>query len=289
LQTNHIILADQRKLGFAEYGSTTGYPVIYCHGSQSSRFEMHHDVTFAIKNNLRIIAIDRPGHGLSDFNPNGTILSFASDAKQLTENLNIESFSVIGMSAGAPFSMGIASKYPNNVHRLGIVSGFAPYSKESKESLSKEVNLMLKIAKSFPFVLRLLLKLQRRQLKNNPKKTLANFLKIMSQPDQNVLKNDSVMKVIEDMFVESFRHGSKGVAYEISEILVQDWGFSLNEVKTPTYIWQGALDNNVPKEWAQIINEGIENSELVQYPDEGHLLIFQHAEEIFGLMKKSSS
>jgi len=76
-----IILKDGRKLGFAEYGAANGFPIIYCHGSQSSRLEMRYDPTFAIENNLRIITIDRPGHGISDFNPNGTILEFARDAK----------------------------------------------------------------------------------------------------------------------------------------------------------------------------------------------------------------
>ena len=84
-----INLKDGRKLGFAEYGHSIGFPIIYCHGSQSSRIEMHYDMSFAIENNLRIITIDRPGHGLSDFNPKGSILSFAKDVKELTEYLNI--------------------------------------------------------------------------------------------------------------------------------------------------------------------------------------------------------
>jgi len=286
LKTQQIILADQRKLGFTEYGTETGYPIIYCHGSQSSRLEMHYDIGFATKHDLRIIAIDRPGHGISDFNPKGTILSFANDVKQLTHILNILRFSVIGMSAGAPFAMGLAATYPDAIQNLGIVSGFAPYTTESKQKLSKEVRVMLKLAKSFPFLLRLLLKVQSSQLKRNPQKTLANFLKIMSEPDQEVLKNAAVMKVIEDMFVESFKLGSQGVAYEISEILVQNWGFELKEIKIPTHIWQGDLDNNVPKEWAEILNREIGNSKLIRYPTEGHLLIFEHAESIFSTMKE---
>ena len=127
-----IILEDKRKLGFAEYGNSKEYPIIYCHGSQSSRLEMHYDIYFAIKNDLRIITIDRPGHGLSDFNPNGSILEFARDVKELIDYLGIKKFSVVGMSAGAPFALGIAYLFPeffvllrNKSRILGVQNNYA--------------------------------------------------------------------------------------------------------------------------------------------------------------------
>ena len=279
--SQYIILNDQRKLGFAEYGDNNGFPIIYCHGSQSSRLEMHNDLTFTNENNLRIITIDRPGHGLSDFNPEGTILSFANDINELTKYLNIDKFSVVGMSAGCPFALGIANLFPENIYKAAIISGFTPYNKESKKHLSKEVKLMLSLAKYFPFLLNLLLKIQANQLKKSPKKALKGFLKIMSEPDQEVLKNNSVMKIIENMFKEAFRNGSEGVAYEISKVLVQEWGFELNNIKIPVTFWQGKKDNNVPHQWAELMKAEIPNASLNTFEEEGHLIIFKHAKEIF--------
>lgn len=282
----HFVLKDKRKLGFAEYGKSDGFPIIYCHGSQSSRLEMHYDISFAFKNNLRIITIDRPGHGISDFNPNGTILAFAKDVKQLIDFLEIDIFSVIGMSAGAPFVLGIAYLFPRNVYKISIISGFAPYTKENKKHLSKEVKLMLNFAKSFPFLLRLLLKIQEKQIAHNPKKALHSFLKIMSKPDLEILKNPSVMKIIETMYKEAYRNGSKGVAYEISNILVKDWGFKLNEILVPIEFWCGEKDNNVPFKWSELMTVKINQATMKKYLNEGHLLLFNHAEEIFtGLSK----
>ncbi|MCJ8288985.1 MAG: alpha/beta hydrolase [Crocinitomicaceae bacterium] len=285
----YIILKDNRKLGFAEYGNTEGFPIIYCHGSQSSRLEMHFDMSFAIENDLRIITIDRPGHGISDFNPEGSILSFAKDVNQLTEYLELNKFSVAGMSAGSPFALGISYLFPENVYKTSIISGFAPFNKESKKCLSKDVKMMLNLAKTFPFLLKMLLKVQVKQLNKNPKKALKGFLKIMGQPDQEILKNHSVMEVIENMFTEAFRNGSKGVAYEISNLLVREWDFKLDEIRVPVTFWQGEKDNNVPFEWAELMNNEINNSKLKKYPEEGHLIIFQHAEEIFTDLKKTVS
>jgi len=281
LNSKSIKLQDDRTFSYAEYGVPNGYPIIYCHGSQSSRLEMHHDVSFATDNNLRIITIDRPGHGLSDFNPKGSIQSFAIDVAELTTHLNIKKYSVIGMSAGAPFAMGIALAHKNQIDNLSIVSGFAPFNDKSKSYLKKEVKILLQLAKSIPLLLRFLLKIQRFQLKKNPSKALKQFLKVMSEPDQLILKNPAVLEVIERMFTEAFRNGSKGVAYEISKILVRDWNININEIDVPTTIYQGKEDNNVPFAWAESLQAEIPNSQLKVYPKEGHLLVFEHAEEIF--------
>ena len=281
MNSKSIKLQDDRTFSYAEYGVPNGYPIIYCHGSQSSRLEMHHDVSFATDNNLRIITIDRPGHGLSDFNPKGSIQSFAIDVAELTTHLNIKKYSVIGMSAGAPFAMGIALAHKNQIDNLSIVSGFAPFNDKSKSYLKKEVKILLQLAKSIPLLLRFLLKIQRFQLKKNPSKALKQFLKVMSEPDQLILKNPAVLEVIERMFTEAFRNGSKGVAYEISKILVRDWNININEIDVPTTIYQGKEDNNVPFAWAESLQAEIPNSQLKVYPKEGHLLVFEHAEEIF--------
>jgi len=196
LENNHILLSDKRKLAYAEYGIKEGYPIIYCHGSQSSRLEMHYDLSFAKNHNIRIIAIDRPGHGESDFNPSGTIKSFAEDTKELIDKIGIKEFSVLGMSAGAPFAMGIAKYLDQKTKLLGIVSGFAPLTNETQKALGKEVRLLLKMARTFPIALKIMLKFQSWQIKRNPKTALKNFLKIMSTPDQEILRNEAVLQVI---------------------------------------------------------------------------------------------
>jgi len=280
-----LVLKDSRNLGFAEYGKVDGFPIVYCHGSQSSRLEMHFDMTFAVDIGLRIITIDRPGHGLSDFNANGTILSFAADVRELVDHLKINEFSVVGMSAGSPFALAIAYTFPEMIHKVAIISGFAPFSAQSKQHLSKEVKVMLNLAKSLPFLLRMLLKIQSKQLQKNPQKALKGFLKLMSTPDQEVLRNEAVMTIIEDMFKEAFRKGSEGVAYEISKLLVQDWGFDLKDVTVPVSFWQGKEDNNVPYQWAELMSNEINNSSTKMFSDEGHLIIFNHSKEIFSSLK----
>jgi pimeloyl-ACP methyl ester carboxylesterase len=180
-KSKYIILSDQRKLSYGLYGAVGGYPIIYFHGFQSSRFETHYDMSFATMQDLMIITIDRSVHGQSDFNPQGTILSFAKDIKQLLAILNIKDFSIVGMSAGALFAYGLAAQFNVHVKSLSIISGYVPFIKEIQSLLNKEVRILLKMAKYMPWLLKLMLRLQHKQLQKQPQKALKSFLKIISK------------------------------------------------------------------------------------------------------------
>jgi pimeloyl-ACP methyl ester carboxylesterase len=67
--TNLITLPDGRKLAYAEFGQPDGHPVIYFHGGASSRLEPLLFDELINKFALRFIALDRPGIGQSDPQP----------------------------------------------------------------------------------------------------------------------------------------------------------------------------------------------------------------------------
>ena len=80
-----ITLADGRSLGYTEYGASDGKPVLYFHGYPGSRIGWP---TFdpddsAAKLRARIIAVDRPGYGLSDNKRGRTFLSWPDDVVEL--------------------------------------------------------------------------------------------------------------------------------------------------------------------------------------------------------------
>jgi alpha-beta hydrolase superfamily lysophospholipase len=90
-----LTLPDGRKLGYAQYGSPTGKAILYNHGFPGSRLEasQHHDLCTEL--GLRMIAIDRPGHGWSSPHPGAKLLDWPKDVERLTEHLQLESYSVM--------------------------------------------------------------------------------------------------------------------------------------------------------------------------------------------------
>jgi pimeloyl-ACP methyl ester carboxylesterase len=68
---NQVKLSDGRSVGYAEYGDPLDKPVLHFHGFPSSRFEGHRPTMDEIATRLqaRVIVVERPGIGLSDYKP----------------------------------------------------------------------------------------------------------------------------------------------------------------------------------------------------------------------------
>jgi pimeloyl-ACP methyl ester carboxylesterase len=64
-----VSLPDGRTIGLAEYGAPGGRPVLFFHGSPDSRLSAAILAGAADRNGVRLIALDRPGMGLSDPEP----------------------------------------------------------------------------------------------------------------------------------------------------------------------------------------------------------------------------
>lgn len=94
-RSSTLILADGRKLGYAQFGSSSGKPILYCHGIPGSRLEAAQFDDAVKEFNGRLISVDRPGYGLSTPQPDRSILSAADDLKHLAEHLNLQDYRVI--------------------------------------------------------------------------------------------------------------------------------------------------------------------------------------------------
>jgi len=98
-----IFLPDGRRLGYLVVGK--GKPLVYFHGTASSRLEAKLLSELASTAKLQIISIDRPGYGLSTFAPRTNICDFADDINFLVDHLGIKRFGVIGWSGGGAFAL----------------------------------------------------------------------------------------------------------------------------------------------------------------------------------------
>jgi pimeloyl-ACP methyl ester carboxylesterase len=122
-------LPDGRTLVYAEYGAPAGKPIIYFHGSPGSRLDPQMlDQSCLVKFNVRLIAPDRPGMGLSDFQPNRKISDWPDDVVALADSLGLHSFAVLGVSGGAPYAEVCALKIPHRLTAVAIVSGVGPFA-----------------------------------------------------------------------------------------------------------------------------------------------------------------
>lgn len=283
-----ITLKDGRKLGYAEFGKINGKPLFYFHGHGSSRLEPKMYNLDKTNDKVHLIAIDRPGFGLSDFSMNHSLLNWPDDVVELANALDIGKFSILGGSGGAPFTLACAYKIRHKIISCGIVSGLGPI-KFGIEDMAKNNRIELNLASKRPKVLKLTLKLQLKYLKKLKNKDIEDikesFLKRgkdLPAPDKEFFEDTEKLSLYLELMGEPFRQGIMGPYHE-AILFASPWGFDLNEISPDMKIfsWHGELDTSVPVRMARAVCKAIPNCEIKIFNDEAHLSsAVNHIEEI---------
>ena len=274
-----MLLNDSRQLGYAEYGDPDGHPVFFFHGTPGSRLQAadFHDAAQA--RHCRLFGVDRPGMGLSSENKH-TLLSWTDDIRELADHLNINKFSIIAHSGGAPFAMACAYALPERVSSVAIVSGLAPTTMaESKEGLNRGMRIINVLIRNIPGMAWLLMQVHRSML-SKPER-FKRTLQQLPEPDRILLENPEQWNAMISAQTETFRQGVVGPAREF-QLILRKWGFDLSKITCPVTIWQGRLDSQVPVSHAEIYKRLLPNSKLKISDEDAHLsMLYHHAEEIF--------
>jgi pimeloyl-ACP methyl ester carboxylesterase len=122
-----IQLSDGRRLGCAEFGDRAGAPVIYFHGWPGARVEARLGDYAARVSGVRLLAIDRPGMGLSAFQPGRAFVDWPDDVLEVAASLGLDRFAVLGISGGGPYAAACAWKLADRLTNAGILSSLAPF------------------------------------------------------------------------------------------------------------------------------------------------------------------
>lgn len=270
-------LSDGRALGYAEYGPLKGVPVFYFHGFPGSRFEATIIEDKSEDLNVHLIAIDRPGMGISDHQKNRRILDFPEDVQELAEYLGLDSYGTLGVSGGGPYSLACACRIPSEtLIGCAVVSGSGPYHL-TKYGLGKGEKTVLFIAKNLPWLFRFTLWLQLGRKVTNMVWWKKNYSKLgteLPEPDKRIFNDQRVKESIIAKSIEAFRQGSKGLVTDF-KLYAEDWGFKFSEIpcETKVSIFHGEMDKNVPISIAKYLSEQIPNCEIEFYSNEGHLSV----------------
>lgn len=276
-----LMLDNGRTLGYAEYGDPGGKPVFHFHGSSSSRLEHPPDESILANQGIRFITIDRPGHGLSDFQPKRQLLDWPDDVTALADHLGIEKFAVSGWSFGGPNALVCAHKIPERLSAVGVISSFAPYDRPNAlEGVSSFNKLSLRLARWMPFWLgRQIMKMQGRAITEDPEGAARQMLSSLPEADQEVLSDPQVVGALLPSMKEAYRSGADGPAWE-GAIMVRPWGFRLQDITIQVQIWHGEADVMNPLQFGEYLRDTIPNNKAIFLPGEGHFFILERWGEI---------
>jgi pimeloyl-ACP methyl ester carboxylesterase len=267
-------LNDDRKLSYAIYGPADGKPVLYFHGTPSSRREIlllkAYDVDFdaaLFSAGVRLIAVDR--HALSTFYPQRTFLSFADDVVQLLGHFKITQCPVLAWSGGGPYALAIAHKYPQIIEGVYILCGFTKrFDREVMQQMGRN-KWYFRNARFLPLFLQLGLNIVRRRPTDHlPPRAFTGL-----PYTDYILLQKGIKQVAGLTLKEATRKGARSAVHEAASYF-KDPGYSIADIQVPIHFWWGTKDMSVAEVHAREIEQKAQRPIMHYLQDEGHLSVY---------------
>lgn len=258
VDTAFVTAPDGRTIAYAEWGVRDGRPLFVLHGCPGSRYLRHIGGVYE-RHQVRAITYDVPGYGLSTRRPGHRVVDAADDVALIADQLGIDEFAVLGISAGGPRALGVAARLPERVTRCVTELSPAEYTASDLDFFAgmpeAEVGEW-----------------------ERPAAHDAAWLAEHDFPELRAWldKPDPVPELsgeLHDMLVQTFREGIvNGPAGYVDDLisLSVPWGFTLDEVKAPTKVMAGTEDEGIPRQHTEWLVAGIPDAEAVWSPG-GHI------------------
>ena len=270
-----ITLPDGRRLAYTEYGERTGYPLFHCHSHGSSRLEAASFHREAKQAGFRIIAVDRPGIGLSDFHSKTSVAAFTHDLSFLAEHLRCKRFGLLASGAGTPYALGIADQCPERVSvLLGMSSSFPVFTEQGSV-----FQRLLRGGAAAVLRCSIVLRHWRGPLSHG--RYLQRLLESLPYADRRVFENPRVLELLENDIREALRQGARGVASD-SALQFSSLPLNFEELNTPCHFWQGSAEGSSARVRAERFISRLSNAHLHEVINRGRYFYLRHMEDVFG-------
>lgn len=255
VETKFHRLRDGRALAYCEYGDASGHPVFYAHGGPGSRLEgmLFHEE--AARHGLRLIAVDRPGMGKSDFLPHRALLDYPTDIASLADALSIDRFGVLEWSGGGAHTTVcgyvIADRLTYNISLAGYTN-FGELPGAADMLMTGADRIAVRLAQKQPRLFRLFFELLRLNVKYLPGAYYRALMSSLNESDRKILADPTLKAHFLNDQKEAVIQGGRGVAVD-AQVHYVDWGFRLDQIRVKLHVFHGTEDRNVPLAYAEHI------------------------------------
>ena len=226
---------------------------------------------------LRIVVLERPGFGLSEFASDRTLLGLVDDVADATRALGIDRFVVVGVSAGSPYALACGARLSSRIDAVGVIAGIAPPEFSSEDEFA---DLLRRDRGEAEAAARRHFEAIRADIDASTRAMARDG------PDRKTYARPDVQERFAMTRREAFRQGVDGAVLDLM-LLHQPWGFDLEDIAVTTHWWHGSLDPIAP---LATVREATRTTEiqLTIYEDEGHAVSFEHGAEILAALATTS-
>lgn len=252
----------------------SSFGLVCHHGTPSDATiwsDWHED---ALSNNLRLVAISRPGYGLSDRLEGRRVASVAEDVEDVLDALGIIEFVSLGWSGGGPHALACGALLPERCKAVSSLAGVGPYGEPDLDFLDgmgpenvEEFGIALEGEEAL-----------RRWMDEHaqPYRTIADeelveaLGGLVPEIDVLALNEQGLAAIWAGSMRRCFTNGWDGWIDD-DMVFCNHWGFEPSEITVPVAVWQGDLDLMVPFAHGEWLLRHIPTATARLEPGHGHL------------------
>ena len=243
--TELVLLGSGRRVAVEGYGDPRGEPVFFFHGWPSSRWQgaLVHEA--AVEAGVRLLAVDRPGVGDSDYHPERRLLDWPPLLAEVADRLGCATFRVLGVSGGGPYALISAWALPDRVLAAAVCCGAPPLAeREDVTALMPIYRWLLVQYRRRPAAMRRALRLIRPLATVRPPAWAWRVaMKVIPGEDAAILADAGTMERAWLGYAGSWKGDRDGI-FSDARIYGEPWGFRPEEIRVPVRLWHGKADRN---------------------------------------------
>jgi pimeloyl-ACP methyl ester carboxylesterase len=269
-------LPDGRRLDFEVSGPQGGVPLVMHHGTPGSLVQFPEAQIAAQARGLRLVTYSRPGYGASTRQPGRTVADAAQDVAALLDYLDAPRCVTVGWSGGGPHALATAARLPGRVAAVATVAGVGPYDGPGLDftaGMGRGNIEEFELALAGEDALRATLTTEAQALRDaDAAQLVEGMADVLSEVDRATLASGGGSQ-ISASFAEGLRLGPDGWIDD-DLAFIRPWGFALDEITVPAFIWQGGEDLMVPFAHGGWLAGSIPGAVAHLEPKQGHLSLF---------------
>lgn len=254
-----FVMIDGRRLAYDEVSPYQPIgTILLLSGADSNRLTWYKQLDI-FGQTFRTIAVDYRDTGDSDpVSEPYTIADLADDAAFVLDALDVQEVHIVGISLGGYVALQMAIRHPGRVKKLVLVSTSATFIPPSPDMMAKI-----------------------RQLQQDPHmdtgERMQRMLALVTAPgyfESHPQDWDSVAE-----WARYVPQSEESSMRQMQACLTYDLSGQLDQIQVSTLVIHGNLDPRVAVENARYLAEHITGARLLLYPNTGHLVIIERAEE----------
>jgi pimeloyl-ACP methyl ester carboxylesterase len=259
-----LSMSDGRRVGVCEWGDRRGWPVLLVHGTPGSAKWRPGPagVSYVHEHGVRLIAVSRPGYGVSDRLVGRAVGAWAGDAAEVLTALDAGSdVGIVGVSGGGPHALACGARL-SGTRAVAVLAGAGDLAIEDAFVGMAEASAELWRSALDPggaletMIGRIASAMTRRRPAEVAEAVLAGFPASAVAVMERV---PEVRRVMVDDFVEAFAGGGLGWLDD-ARALQTPWKFDLAEVTVPVWLAHGVDDEFAPVHNAQRLATELPNA-----------------------------